>query len=69
MSLTFSQWLPEREDNVFGVEGVAYKVLHRPGAGIVLNGQVCFKYTSLLFLELRFLLAVRKVIQSNAYIT
>jgi len=26
MGLTSSQWLPEREDHVLGVEGAAYKV-------------------------------------------
>jgi len=38
MSLTFSQWLPEREVNVVGVEGAAYKVRYRPGAGTLRNG-------------------------------
>jgi len=33
MCLTASQWLPEREDHVMGLEGVAYKVRYGPGAG------------------------------------
>jgi len=39
--LTSSQWLPEREDHMTVVEGGAYKVRYRPGAGKLRNGQVC----------------------------
>jgi hypothetical protein len=38
MGLTSSQWLPESEDHVTGVEGAAYKVRYRPGAGTFRNG-------------------------------
>jgi len=38
MGLTSSQWLPEREDHVMGVEGAVYKVRYRPGADKLRNG-------------------------------
>jgi hypothetical protein len=38
MGLTSSQWLPEREDRVIGVEGATYKVRYGPGAGKLRNG-------------------------------
>ena len=38
MGLTSSQRLPERDDHVMGVEGAAYKVRYRPGAGKLRNG-------------------------------
>jgi len=30
MGLTTSQWLPERDDHVMGLEGATYKVPYRP---------------------------------------
>jgi hypothetical protein len=44
MCLTCSQWLPERDDHVMGVEGAAYKLPYRPGADKLRNGQACGKY-------------------------
>jgi len=38
MGLTSSQWLPERDDHVMGVEGAAYKVRYPPGADKLRNG-------------------------------
>jgi len=38
MGLTSSQWLPQRDDHVKSVEGAAYKVQYRPGAGTFRNG-------------------------------
>ena len=63
MCLTASQCLPEHEDHVMGVEGAAYRVAVPTGAGKLHNGQVCFKYTSCVSVELRFLPAVMEVIK------
>jgi len=60
MCLT-SQWLPERDDHVMGVEGVAYKVRYRPGAGKRRNGKACGKYISYLSLDLMFVTIRRQV--------
>jgi hypothetical protein len=62
MGLASSQWLPEREDHVMGVEGPAYKVRYRP---VQANSAMAifFQYTSCLTLELRFLPAVMEVIK------
>jgi len=38
MGPTSSQWRPERDDHVLGVEGAAYKVRYRPGADKLRNG-------------------------------
>jgi hypothetical protein len=38
MGLTSSQWLHEREDHVMSVEGAAYKMRYRSGAGTFRNG-------------------------------
>jgi hypothetical protein len=50
MDLTYSQWLPEREEHLVGVEGAAYKLQYRPGADKLRNGQACGKYISYLSL-------------------
>ena len=57
-----SHCLPEREDHLLRVEGAAYRVRYRPGAGKLRNGHF-FQYTSCLSLELRFLLAVMEAIK------
>ena len=38
MGLTSSQWLPERDDHMIVLEGAAYKVRYRTGAGTLRNG-------------------------------
>jgi len=38
MGLTSSQWLPERDIHVLGVEGAVYKVRYRPGTDNLRNG-------------------------------
>ena len=61
MGLTSSQWLPERDDHVMGVEGVAYKVRYRPGAGKRRNGKACGMYISYLSLDIMFVTVRREV--------
>jgi hypothetical protein len=59
MGLTSSQWLPEHEDHVMRVEGAAYKVRYRPGAGKLRNDKACGKYIYL-SVELKLITVRRK---------